>query len=123
MSKKTMKVRILELHEHNTKLSMKELALAVGTSQAYVCMCLKRKGCGKTIALNQFGVRVGTKADKATAMFIDGCTMKEVERELGNTFYGLLGQLKSRGHKIVETTNVLGQRVFTLVPSGLEIVQ
>jgi hypothetical protein len=58
---------------------------------------------------DKFGLRTGTKASKAAAMFAapGGATMAAVKKRLGQTHYNLLKRLAKAGCKITRKDHVI----------------
>ncbi|KKN90050.1 hypothetical protein LCGC14_0231630 [marine sediment metagenome] len=68
----------------------------------------KAKGSGKTkVERDDFGLKVGTKASEAAALFAKGAKMKDVKETTGTTHYNLLTNLEKKGHKVTKEDGVI----------------
>jgi hypothetical protein len=54
---------------------------------------------------NRYGVTAGTKRDLALKMLEKGCTMRDVNIELGDNYYVLLRRLAKEGHLVEKLKN------------------
>lgn len=125
MAKKTLKARIKELHAHNPEVSVDYMAKVLGTSRSYVWTVINGNDeyVRKTIEVDQFGLRKGTKVAQAAALFADGATMDECRGIVGDSYYTLLKKLERKGHQVIKRPSPVGV-MYTLIPKPrLEVVK
>lgn len=56
----------------------------------------------KTLPVDQFGLREGSKASEIAAFLAEGHTMAEVNEKFGSTHYNLVKRLGDMGHEVVK---------------------
>jgi len=60
-----------------------------------------------TKGVDQFGLRAGTKASEAAAMFAQGAKMAAVNRATGTNHYNLINRLRKQGHIVSRQGSVI----------------
>src|SRR5882724_547898 len=59
------------------------------------------------VILDKWGCMEGSKNSQALALFEQGATASEVKRELGGTYYNILGRCVANGHKMEKEGHII----------------